>query len=149
MLVCGLFQGKRGDVRRKNLTLPEDPGAIDAIVLSNAHIDHAGRLPFLVNRGLRCSIHTTSATRDLCEVMLADAAQIQEKDTEFLSRRSLEHFDLLYSNRDVRRTMELMVGARYNRVVEVAPGVRATFLDAGHILGSAPVILDCADGTKR
>ena len=148
LLDCGLFQGKRGDVQRKNLTLPEDPGAIDAIVLSHAHIDHAGRLPFLVNRGFRHPIHTTAATRDLCEVMLADAAHIQEKDAEFLSRRNREHFDPLYSNRDVQRTMELMIGARYNRVVEVVPGVRATFVDAGHILGSASVILDCADGTK-
>ena len=148
LLDCGLFQGQRGGVRRKNLTLPEDPDAIDAIVLSHAHIDHAGRLPFLVNRGYRHPIHTTAATRDLCEVMLADAAHIQEKDAKFLSRRNREHFDPLYSNRDVHRTMELMVGARYNRVVEVVPGVRATFVDAGHILGSASVILDCADGTK-
>jgi metallo-beta-lactamase family protein len=148
LLDCGLFQGKRADVQRKNLTLPVDPGRIDAIVLSHAHIDHAGRLPLLVNRGFRGVIHATAATRDLCELMLADSAHIQEKDAEFLSRRKREHFDPLYTSRDVLRTMELMRAARYGQATDVIPGVRATFVDAGHILGSASIILDCTEGAK-
>ncbi len=115
-------------------------------MLSHAHIDHAGRLPFLVNRGYKQPIFTTAATRDLCEVMLADAAHIQEKDAEFLSRRKRAHFEPLYAERDVVRTIELMQGTRYNHAVDVVPGVRATFVDAGHILGSASVILDCTEG---
>ena len=103
---------------------------------------------YLVTIGFRRAIHATPATRDLCEVMLADSAHIQEKDAEFLSRRKREHFDPLYSSDDVLRTMELMQTARYNRAVDVIPGVRATFVDAGHILGSASVILDFSEGAK-
>ena len=86
LLDGGLFQGRRADVRRKNLALPVKPSAVDAVVLSHAHFDHAGRLPLLVSRGDRGAIHATAATRDRCEVLFADSARIQEKDAEFLSR---------------------------------------------------------------
>lgn len=151
LLDCGLFQGRRADVHRKNTTLPVDARRIDAVVLSHAHIDHAGRLPLLARAGFRGPIYATTATRDLCEIMLADAAHIQEKDAEFLSRRKREHLDPLYDGRDVARTMELMRGVRYDRSFDVTAGVKATFVDAGHILGSASVMLDCAasGGTRR
>jgi metallo-beta-lactamase family protein len=147
LLDCGLFQGKRSDVLAKNQLLPADPSTIDAIVLSHAHIDHAGRLPFLVRAGFGKLIHATAATRDLCEVMLADAAHIQEQDAAFLSRHHKAHAEPLYAQRDVVRTLELMRGAPYGTAVDVVPGVRATFVDAGHILGSASVVLDCTEGT--
>jgi len=147
LLDCGLFQGRRSDVQAKNQLLPADPSAIDAIVLSHAHIDHAGRLPFFVRAGYGKSIHATAATRDLCEVMLADAAHIQESDAAFLSRHHKAHAEPLYAQRDVMRTMELMKGAPYGSPVDIVPGVTATFVDAGHILGSASVILDCTEGT--
>lgn len=146
LLDCGLFQGKRADVLKKNQQLPLDPHQISAVVLSHAHIDHAGRLPFLVHEGYKGPIHATTATRDLCEVMLADSAHIQEKDAEFLSRRKKQHADPLYGQKDVVRTLELMKGTRYGRAVDVAPGVKATFMDAGHILGSASVMLECTEG---
>ena len=150
LLDCGLFQGKRLDVRQKNAKLPVAVGEIDAIVLSHAHIDHAGRLPFLVHEGYGKAIHATRATRDLSEVMLADAAHIQEQDANFLARRSRTHADPLYGQRDALRTMELFRGESYDIPVEIVPGVRATFVDAGHILGSASVILDCTgDGATR
>jgi metallo-beta-lactamase family protein len=112
------------------------------------HIDHAGRLPFLVRNGYRKGIHATAATRDLCEVMLADVAHIQEKDAEFLSRRKKAHAEPLYSMRDATCTIELIRGVSYGSAVEVVPGVRATFTDAGHILGAASVMLDCIDGGR-
>ena len=151
LLDCGLFQGHRADVHRKNLKIPVDVASIDAIVLSHAHIDHAGRLPFLAREGYAKTIFATKATLDLCEPMLADAGHIQEHDAEHLSRHHKEHFDPLYTMRDAVRTMELMRGVPYDRVFEVVPGVKATFLDAGHILGSASVVLDCTSGgtTKR
>ena len=150
LLDCGLFQGKRLDVRQKNAKLPVAVGEIDAIVLSHAHIDHAGRLPFLVHEGYGKAIHATRATRDLSEVMLADAAHIQEQDANFLARRSRTHADPLYGQRDALRTMELFRGESYDTPFEIVPGVRATFVDAGHILGSASVILDCTgDGATR
>lgn len=150
LLDCGLFQGRRADVQKKNHTLPAKIASIDAIVLSHAHMDHAGRLPFLVREGYAKKIFATPATRDLSEVMLADSAHIQESDAEYLSRHHKEHFDPLYAARDAIRTIELTQTARYDEPVEVVPGLKVTFVDAGHILGSASVILDCtSDGTTK
>lgn len=151
LLDCGLFQGRRADVHAKNLRLPVDVADIDAIVLSHAHIDHAGRLPLLVREGYAKTIHATPATIDLSEVMLADAAHIQEQDAAFLSRHHKAHADPLYGMRDAVRAVELMKGARYGEPFEAVPGVKVTFVDAGHILGSASVIVDITDGgtTRR
>jgi metallo-beta-lactamase family protein len=150
LLDCGLFQGRRADVQKKNETPPIDVRTLDAVVLSHAHIDHAGRLPFLVRMGYSGPIHATKATRDLSEVMLEDAAHIQEQDAAFLTRRNKEHAEPLYAVRDAVRATELIRPARYDTPVEVIPGVTATFVDAGHILGSASVILDCNDnGTSK
>jgi metallo-beta-lactamase family protein len=151
LLDCGLFQGRRADGEKKNRTLPCPPGTIDAIVLSHAHIDHAGRLPFLVHEGYGNPIFATTATRDLCEIMLADSAHIQEKDAEYLARHGREHADPLYVQRDVVRTMELMRPVAYGQPTEVVPGMTVTFVDAGHILGSASVMLDVTEEgvTKR
>ena len=151
LLDCGLFQGHRADVQRKNRKLPVEIERIDALVLSHAHIDHAGRLPFLAHEGYAKKIFATAATVDLCEPMLADSAHIQEQDSAFLSRHHKAHFEPLYAMRDAVRTMELMHGVPYDTAFDVVPGVRATFVDAGHILGSASVVLDCTSGgaTKR
>ena len=146
LLDCGLFQGRRRESGEKNTQLPVPVADISAVVLSHAHIDHAGRLPFLIRQGYEGTIWSTPATRDLCAVMLADSAHIQEKDAEFLSRRGKEHAEPLYSMRHATRTIELMVGVPYHRTFDVAPGVRATYVDAGHILGSASVVLDCTEG---
>ena len=150
-LDCGMFQGRRSESSVKNKTLPAEIGEIDAVVLSHAHIDHSGRLPFLVAQGYSKTIWSTSATRDLCAVMLADSAHIQEKDAEFLAKRAKEFVEPLYGMRHAVRTMELMVGVPYNKPFDVVPGVRGTYVDAGHILGSASVVLDCTEGnvTKR
>lgn len=151
LLDCGLYQGRRQEVGEKNRHLPHAADRIDAVVLSHAHIDHAGRLPFLVKRGFRGPIHSTVATRDLCEVMLADSAHIQEKDAEFLARRKKEVADPLYALRDVSGAMTQFRPHRYHERFEVVPGVTAEFTDAGHILGSASVVLEWEDGgyTKR
>ena len=151
LLDCGLFQGKRSESEAKNRRLPLPIESIDAVVLSHAHIDHAGRLPFLVANGYQNTIFATPATRDLSAIMLADSAHIQEKDAEFLARRSKKAADPLYAMRDAVRTIELMTGMPYDKPFDVLPGVRCTYVDAGHILGSASVILDCTEGgtTKR
>ena len=148
VLDCGLFQGRRADVSRKTSSLPAEVRAADAVILSHAHIDHAGRLPFLVREGYQGPIHVTAATRDLSGVMLADAAHIQEKDAEFLARRNRAAVEPLYAQRDVARTIELMQPQRYDESFAVLPGINATFVDAGHILGSASVILDVENGRE-
>lgn len=146
-----MFQGRRSESAEKNKTLPIPIDQIDAVVLSHAHIDHSGRLPFLVAQGYSKTIWATSATRDLCAVMLADSAHIQEKDSEFLAKRKKDFVEPLYGMRHATRTMELMVGIPYNKPFDVVPGVIGTYVDAGHILGSASVVLDCTEGdvTRR
>jgi metallo-beta-lactamase family protein len=146
LLDCGLFQGKRDLSREKNQRLPRPADRIDAVVLSHAHIDHAGRLPFLARSGFRGPIHATAATRDLCAIMLLDSANIQVKDAEFLAKRQRAHAEPLYEPEDVTQVMKQMTGYPYDQWFEVIPGVaRACFTDAGHILGSASVVLECTE----
>ena len=151
VLDCGLFQGRRSETREKNVSLPFDPERMSAVVLSHAHIDHAGRLPLLTRRGYTGTVFATPATRDLCAVMLADAAHIQEKDAEFLRRHGREAVEPLYTAEDVPPLMRRMLSEPYDRPFDVVPGVRATFVEAGHILGSASVVLECTEGgvTRR
>lgn len=148
LLDCGMFQGKRSESRDKNVRLPLPVAEIDAVVLSHAHIDHAGRLPFLVREGYAKRIFATPATRDLCALMLADSAHIQEKDAEFLAKRSKEFVEPLYAMRHAVRTIELMVSFPYSTWFDVVPGLRSMYTDAGHILGSASVIVECTENGK-
>ena len=147
LLDCGMFQGKRSDAEQKNRTLPVPIGDIDSVVLSHAHIDHSGRLPYLVAEGYSKTIWATAATRDLSAVMLADSAHIQEKDAEFLAKHKKDFVEPLYAMRHTVRTLELMVAVPYNKPFDVVPGVRCSYVDAGHILGSASVVLDCVEGS--
>lgn len=151
LLDAGLFQGRRKEAAALNRDLPFDARRIDAVVLSHAHIDHAGRLPLLVNRGFHGPIHATAATRDLCAVMLADSAHIQEKDFEFLARheRAGAEAEPLYTMRDAARTQELMVGVPYRRLQHLRKHVTVEFTDAGHILGSASVDMRITEGTQH
>ena len=151
VLDCGLFQGHRSQSAEKNKTLPVPVAEIDAVVLSHAHIDHSGRLPYLVSKGYSRTIFATAATRDLCAVMLADSAHIQESDAQHLAKNRKEFIEPLYTMRDAVRTQELMIGIPYNKVFDVVPGIRCTYVDAGHILGSASVLLDVTENgiTKR
>lgn len=149
LLDCGLFQGRREEARGKNASFPLAPADVDAIVLSHAHIDHAGRLPILRKLGYRGPIYCTSATKDLCAIMLADAGFIQEKDWQFLHKRGkAAGAEPLYTAEDGAAVPETMIGVPYDRVTEILPGVALTFTDAGHILGSASVVLDIATPGK-
>jgi metallo-beta-lactamase family protein len=143
-----MFQGRRQESADKNRKLPLPIKDLDAVVLSHAHIDHSGRLPYLIAEGYSKTIWATSATRDLSAVMLADSAHIQEKDAEFLAKRRKDFIEPLYGMRHAVRTMDLMVAVPYNKTFDVVPGIRATYIDAGHILGSASVLLDCTEGGK-
>ncbi len=146
MLDCGLIQGKRKESFEKNRSESCQGKNIDCLVLSHAHIDHSGRIPCLVKNGFNGDIFCTSATRDLCAVMLMDSATIQEKDVEFVNRRRKKQgqnlFEPLYTKADVAKTMNQFVGLNYNRPHQLFPGISLTLVDAGHMLGSAHVILD-------
>jgi metallo-beta-lactamase family protein len=142
----GMFQGRRAETHEKNQTLPFEPDQLDAVILSHAHIDHSGRLPLLARHGFDRPVYCTPATRDLCAVMLADSAHIQEKDAEFLARRHRSVSEPLYRQADVAALMGRMISIPYDVPFDPAPGIRATFVEAGHILGSASVVLECSEG---
>ncbi len=151
LLDCGLFQGRREEARKKNENFPLDVHDIDAVVLSHAHIDHTGRLPLLIKKGYAGPIFCTSATRDLCSVMLPDSGFIQEKDFEFLQKRGHNHLaEPLYTAADATRVVDSMMSLPYDRPLDIAQGIRLTYTDAGHMLGSASVVLELdAAGSKR
>ncbi len=153
LLDCGLYQGKRKIAFEINRTFDLfDPEEIDFVILSHAHIDHAGNLPNLVKRGFKGSIICTFATRDLATIMLRDSAFIQQKDVEFVNKKRKKQgknlFEPLYTEEDVRDTVNLFIGINYHREYEIAPGIVLTFFDAGHILGSAITFLKINDNGK-
>ena len=146
LLECGLFQGHREETTRRNVSFPFDPRQIDAVVLSHAHIDHAGNLPNLVKQGYAGPIHCTDATLDLCAIMLLDSAHIQEQDALFVSKwrakKQQPPVAPLYRIPDAEQAVRQLAGHGYEKAFSPVDGVSVTFRDAGHILGSAQVILD-------
>jgi metallo-beta-lactamase family protein len=151
LLDCGLFQGRRAEAHEKNATFPLKASDIDAVVLSHAHVDHAGRLPLLVKLGYKGPIFCTPATRDLCSIMLPDAGFIQEKDFAFLAKRGRKTVgEPLYTAADATAVADHMVSVPYDHPLDLFPGLRVTFVEAGHILGSASVVLAIEDlGTPK
>jgi len=153
LLECGLFQGHREETTRRNTNFPFDPKQIDAVVLSHAHIDHAGNLPNLAKQGYDGPIHCTDATRDLCGIMLIDSAHIQEQDALFVSKwRAKKHqppVEPLYRVPDAEKAVKQFIGHPYETTFSPVAGVNVTFRDAGHILGSAQVILDVQEQGRK
>lgn len=143
LLDCGLFQGKRVEANARNKNFPFDPASIDAVILSHAHIDHSGNLPNLVKQGFTGPIYSTPATRDLCEIMLADSGHLHEKDAEYFNKKHAKNhqplIEPLYTADDALRTMEYFRSVPYGKEFDVIKNVTAHFTDAGHILGSASV----------
>jgi len=153
LLECGLFQGHREETTQRNCGFPFDPRQIDAVVLSHAHIDHSGNLPNLVKQGYNGPIHCTDATRDLCSIMLIDSAHIQEQDAIFVSKwRAKKHqppVEPLYHVPDAEKAVKQLVGHPYEQSFSPVDGVAVTFKDAGHILGSAQVVLDVQEPGRK
>ena len=150
VLDCGLFQGPRAEGETVNREWPVAPSSVHAVVLSHAHIDHSGRLPQFVKDGFAGTIWATHATRDLCALMLRDSGHIQVSDAERTNRRHRKQgkplVEPLYDEADAEAAVGRIVGVPYGFAFEPAPGVRAVFRDAGHILGSATVTLDVTEG---
>lgn len=154
LLDCGLYQGRRDEAWDRNRHFLFDPADLDAVVLSHAHIDHSGNLPNLCKQGFRGNIYATFATRDLCSIMLADSARIQTYDVKWLNKRRKRNgqpeLEPLYTDRDAELCLRQFVNIGYDRPLPIAEGVTLTFIDAGHILGAAQVILDVReDGRSR
>lgn len=152
LLDCGLYQGSRKLAYDINCGFPHfDPASIDLVILSHAHIDHSGNLPNLVAKGFAGNIYATHATRDLCQIMLADSARIQASDIGWLNkhrkRQGLEPATPLYTEFDAERCLRQFVTVGYDRPLPIADGATLTFVDAGHIIGSAQVLLEVNDRT--
>ncbi|MGB5457082.1 MAG: MBL fold metallo-hydrolase [Gammaproteobacteria bacterium] len=152
LLDCGLIQGRRSDEERNKLAFPFDPGSIDAVVLSHAHIDHSGRLPMLLKGGFNGPVYTHRASRDLCRIMLKDSAFLNEKDVEWENRtrlrKGLKPVEALYTIEDASAALSLFKGLVYGKKIKILPNVTLRLNDAGHILGSSIVELWLDDGRQ-
>ena len=151
LLDCGLFQGLK-ELRLRNWRdFPVDPAAIDAVVVSHAHVDHTGRLPLLVRQGFRGPMYCTAATRGLVEIMLPDAAHLQEEEAERANRRGYsKHRPALplFTTADAAAVMPLLAPRPYGTAFPVVPGIQARFRRVGHILGAASIELELGGGVR-
>jgi len=149
LLDGGLFQGHREAFYKINTTFHYNPRTIKAMVLSHAHIDHCGNIPNLIKQGLRCKIYTTSATKDLADLMLVDSGKIQEEDVRYLNkinrRMGLPLRKALYTAKEASRATRIFRSISYNQKFCIAKDIFATIIDAGHILGSGLIVLDIKD----
>lgn len=152
LIDVGLFQGHRDAFYQVNTTFNYNPHALNALILSHAHIDHCGNLPSLIKKGLRCKIYATSATRDLCRLMLEDSGKIQEEDTKYVNkinrRLGLPLRKPLYTSKDAGKAVKKIRPLSYGQKLCLAKDISVTLYDAGHILGSAIVVLDIKDGPR-
>jgi metallo-beta-lactamase family protein len=153
LVECGLFQGRREESILRNSSFPFDPKSLDCVILSHAHIDHCGNLPNLCKQGFTGNVYCTFATRDLASIMLEDSANIQKDDAEFVSKQRAKKgeppVEALYSATDAEKAIRQFVAINYDRPMPVCDGVTLTFRDAGHILGSAQVVLDVREGSRK
>lgn len=151
MVDCGMEQGP--DLY-ENQSLNISPSSVDAVLLTHAHIDHSGKLPLLYKYGYRNKIFMTRATRDLCKIMLMDSAHIQEQEAEWRNKKAKRSsgnppYTPLYDSVDAENTLKLIRAYDYDDVFDVTDGVKARFIDAGHLLGSAYIELRLEEGDEK
>lgn len=152
LLDCGMFQGKGLETEGMNRALGFDPTTIDHIILTHAHIDHSGVIPYMYKQGFRGSVVCTHATRDLCAIMLPDSGHIQESDTERFNRKrakqGLPPVEPLYTRDDAEKCIELFIGVPYNRKFNIDQNIKVKFTNSGHMLGSGVVNLDILENGR-
>ncbi|MES2588378.1 MAG: MBL fold metallo-hydrolase [Bacteroidota bacterium] len=152
LLDCGFFQGKGQESDLMNRNFGFEPSSLSFMILSHAHIDHSGNIPNLVKKGFKGKIYATSATFDLCKIMLKDSAHIQENDLKHVNKRRFkrgeEPLEPLYDLMDVEDALKLFETIPYNHNFKINDEVKVMFTDSGHILGSGAVNLEIKDGDK-
>jgi metallo-beta-lactamase family protein len=152
LLDCGMFQGKGRETDSMNRDLGFDPQEIDHIILTHAHIDHSGLIPYAYKLGFRGSVICTNATRDLCAIMLADCGHIQENDTERfnkkLVRKGLKPVEPIYTRADALKCMELFIGTAYNRKFHISQDIKVRFTNVGHLLGAGVALIEITENGK-
>jgi len=153
LLECGLFQGRRKAAYEINRKFQFEPDEIDAVILSHAHIDHSGNLPHLVKNGYRGPIYTTPASAHLTNILLMDSGHIHESDAAYMNKKRAQRgeplIEPLYTQEDAALVAQNFQPAPYDAPFEPAPGVEARLVEAGHILGSAAVVLDITERGKK
>jgi metallo-beta-lactamase family protein len=153
LLECGLFQGKRKESYKINRHFNFDPLKLDAVILSHAHIDHSGNLPHLVKKGYRGPIFTTPATAHLANIMLIDSGHIHEADAAYINKKRAKRgeppIEPLYDQTDAGQVAQYFEPIPYDYPFEPAPGVMGRLVDAGHILGSAAIVLDIEEDKRK
>jgi metallo-beta-lactamase family protein len=160
LLDCGTFQGRRQEARERNENFPFRPPEVEAVLLSHAHIDHSGNLPTLVRSGFTGPIYTSPATADLCDPLLLDSANIQEKDAVFLNRRSgrkrallggdgAEEIQPVYTTEDAEQTLPLLEKVLLHTPMQVGQNLQYESFDAGHLLGSTFMMLESKNNGKK
>ncbi len=149
LLDCGMFQGKGMETDSMNRNLGFDPAEIDHIILTHAHIDHSGLIPFVYKLGFRGSVICTNATRDLCAIMLADSGHIQEHDVKWFNKRrtdkGLDPVEPIYTESEAKLCMELFIGIAYNRKLKIDENTTVKFINTGHMLGSGVAFLELTE----
>ena len=150
LLDCGMFQGKGLETDAANRNTMVDPKDVDYIILTHAHIDHCGLIPYFYKKGFRGQVVCTDATRDLCNIMLPDSGFIQENDMEWFNkkrrRQGLPALEPIYTEQDARASMSLFLSVAYNRYVYLDNNIKVKFNNTGHLLGSGCAILEIDEG---
>ena len=153
---CGMYQGGHELAEENSEPFGFDPAEIDFLLLTHAHLDHCGRIPLLAKRGFTGEIITTAATVELARLVMLDSAGLQEEEARYQQRRSKRRggkekvFEALYTTLDTLNALQFIGRrARYDQVMQVAPGIKVTFLDAGHILGSASLFFELEEGEQK
>ncbi len=153
LLECGMFQGHRAEAYARNQNFPFNPSSVNALILSHAHIDHSGNLPNLVKQGYQGKIFCTAGTAELADLMLRDSGHIQEADAQFINKKRIPRGETpaepLYTIEDAAEVAQYLQAVHYNEPFEVINGVTATLVEAGHILGSAAVVLDIEEKGRK
>ncbi len=152
LLDCGMYQGKGLETDDMNRDLGFNPAEIDYLILSHAHIDHSGLIPFIYRLGFRGTVLCTPATRDLCAIMLADAGRIQEADVHTFNKKRKANgedpIEPIYTEKEAQECMSCFISVPYHKQFNIEGEVTVEFFDAGHILGSSCVYLEIKDGRK-
>jgi len=153
LIDCGMYQGGREISEENSEPFGFDPASIDYLLLTHAHLDHCGRIPLLAKQGFHGEVITTAASVELARLVMLDSAGLQEEEARYQSRRARRHggnheknVQPLYTTLDALNSLEFFGHrASYDQPVQLAPGIRATYIDAGHILGSASIVLELAE----
>jgi len=157
LIDCGLYQGGREIIEENAEPFGFDPASVDFLLLTHAHLDHCGRIPLLVKRGFKGAVITTAASLELARLVMLDSAGLQEEEARYQQRKATrrrsnhdKEIEPLYTILDALNSLEFF-GRHvcYGEPEQLAPGIKATFLDAGHILGSASILLELEEGSQR